>query len=133
MSKPWHDEIAALSLLHLIRDNMGERRGSSRRVEVEVEREGRVMERSGRRDTRWEEGLQCGERYNKKGGRGKRAHLERGEGKTKLRGMAEEMGDTAGASAFLHSLRFLILCFFLPPFSSSLSSSLSRRFFFFFV
>lgn len=28
MSKPWHGEIAALSLLYLIRDNMGERRGS---------------------------------------------------------------------------------------------------------
>lgn len=40
MSKPWHDEIAALSLLYLIRDNMGERQGSSgRRVEVEEEEE----------------------------------------------------------------------------------------------
>lgn len=45
MSKPWHDEIAALSLLYLIRDNMGERQGSgSRRIEVEVWGGG-VMER----------------------------------------------------------------------------------------
>lgn len=45
MSKPWHDEIAALSLLYLIRDNMGERQGSSssrRRIEVEVWGGGRV-------------------------------------------------------------------------------------------
>lgn len=29
MSKPWHGKIAALSLLYLIRDNMGESQGSS--------------------------------------------------------------------------------------------------------
>lgn len=40
MLKPWHGKIAALSLLHLIRDNMGERQSSSttssRGVEEEV-------------------------------------------------------------------------------------------------
>ena len=33
MSKPWHGKIAALSLFYLIRDNMGERQGSSSRGE----------------------------------------------------------------------------------------------------
>lgn len=72
MSNPWHGEIAALSPLYLIRDNMGERRGSGGRgVEVEVEGGGGVMERyRGKKGGREE-------RY-KMGGRGKgRWELER--------------------------------------------------------
>lgn len=44
MSKPWHGEIAALSRLHLIRDNMGERDGGGGG-------DGEEEKQSGRRDT----------------------------------------------------------------------------------
>lgn len=97
MSKPWHDEIAALSLLYLIRDNMGERQGSSGRreeVEVEVERGDGEVEKEAEREERYKMGRRGKgwwevERWrlwtcNKKGGRGKRAHLEQRGGKEEI-------------------------------------------------
>lgn len=96
------------------------------------------------RDTRWEEEEKGGGRwwsYNKRGGRGKRAHLERWGGKQEIKRDGRRDGDSAGASNVPLSwhqplvIQSASLCctfsFFCPylhfsPFSSSLSSGLSH-------
>lgn len=59
MSNPWHGEIAALSPLYLIRDNVGETWGSSgRRAEVGEGRglDGEVEEKGGWEEERYKVG-----------------------------------------------------------------------------
>lgn len=92
MSKPWHGEIAALSLLLPDKRQHGRETGQRwwrRRRREEEEEEGRMMreKQSGRRDTRWEDGVKGGGRWrgggcNKKGGREKGAYSRfRAEGR----------------------------------------------------